>query len=94
MQGFFYTFEKKSRRNKSKFFGLQPKTQALFFQKKPQASGNFKHMTIFFKKNLNIFKAVKGNFLCIFNPKLEKKRKNRAMQAKNSTFPPIFAQIN
>ena len=41
--------------------------------------------------SLNIFTAVKGNFLCIFNPKLEKKRKNRVKRAKNSTFPPIFA---
>ena len=30
---FLYTFEKNSRRKKTKFFGLRPKTQAPFFQK-------------------------------------------------------------
>ena len=55
----------------------------LIFCQKLYASGNVKHVTIFFNK-LNIFKAVKGNFLCIFNPKLEEKRKNRAKRAKKA----------
>ena len=90
LQGFFfYTFEKTQGEKNLNFSAFGRKLKPYFFK-------NLKLLEIlstwqFFKKNLNIFKAVKGNFLCIFNPKLEKKRKNRAKREKNNTFPPIFA---
>ena len=45
--GIFFTLSKKLKEKKPKFFS--PQSQAYFFEK-PEASGNFKHVTIFFKK--------------------------------------------
>ena len=51
----FFTLLKKLKGKNPKFFGLSAENSSLVF-KKPQASANFKHMTIFVGKNSKFIK--------------------------------------
>ena len=76
---FFLHFRKNSRRKKPKFFGLQPKTRALFFQKNLLLLEIVSTRQFFFNKNLNILK-LKKEILYVFSSQRWRKRKKIAQK--------------
>ena len=78
-QGFLLNFRNKLIEKKPKFFGLQPKTRALFFQKNLLLLEIVSTRQFFFNKNLNILK-LKKEILYVFSSQRWRKRKKIAQK--------------